>query len=414
MNNHNNCQNGFINILALLVLATFIGAFIYFVVLPETNKQRGADQSALSFQKAGLFGQLCQGKGTFKLKTFPLDVKNIELITPMGKVQDSHVTPTDHQYIIPVGTKSSSLITNNPKQYQIKAPADGYIISVELFREPVEQAYRSQLYSDNYLVIFEHSCDFYTRLIHIDTLSDKILASVKFKNPESQHPYASPRIKVKEGEVIGTVGPHSFDFQIMNAKTKNSNLISPQNIDYFSAYTVDTFDYLAEPLRSELLKKNLIKHKPFGGKIGYDVKEKLAGNWFLVGRDKQEREEYWTKNLSVTYDHIDPTQIRLSFGNFSAYPKAFGARGNAPDPKVIEEKTGLVKYELVTFDYYSEGQKWDALHFLPNLTAKNSDEVLGVALFQLLPDGKLKVETFPGKTSSSVTSFTSTARLYER
>ena len=134
----------------------------------------------------------------------------------------------------------------------------------------------------------------------------------------------------------------------------------------------------------------------------------------MVGRDKQEREEYWTKNLSVTYDHIDPTQIRLSFGNFSAYPKAFGARGNAPDPKVIEEKTGLVKYELVTFDYYSEGQKWDALHFLPNLTAKNSDEVLGVALFQLLPDGKLKVETFPGKTSSSVTSFTSTARLYER
>src|SRR3989344_2296405 len=97
MNNHNNCQNGFINILALLVLATFIGAFIYFVVLPETNKQRGADQSALSFQKAGLFGELCQGKGTFKLKTFPLDVKNIELITPMGKVQDSHVTPTDRK-----------------------------------------------------------------------------------------------------------------------------------------------------------------------------------------------------------------------------------------------------------------------------------------------------------------------------
>jgi len=160
----------------------------------------------------GLFGQQCEGKGTNIISTFPLDTENIELIVPMGRVQDSHVTPTDHQYIIPIGTKSGSLVTDNPRKYEIKAPADGYIISIELFREPVEEQYRDQPYQDNYLILFEHSCDFYTRLIHIDTLSEKMDSSFTFTNPESQHPYASARIPVKEGEVIGTVGSHSFDF----------------------------------------------------------------------------------------------------------------------------------------------------------------------------------------------------------
>src|SRR3989338_6307684 len=104
----------------------------------------------------GLFGQQCSGHGDFKLSTFPIDTKNIELIVPMGRVQDSHVTPTDHQYIIPIGTKSGSLVTDNPGKYEIKAPADGYIINIELFKEPIEEQYRNQAYRNNYLVIFEH------------------------------------------------------------------------------------------------------------------------------------------------------------------------------------------------------------------------------------------------------------------
>ena len=38
----------------------------------------------------------------------------------------------------------------------------------------------------------------------------------------------------------------------------------------------------------------------------------------------------------------------------------------------------------------------------------------GVALFQLVEDRKLKVETFAGKTAAEVSGFTANARIYER
>ena len=363
--------------------------------------------------RAGLFGQQCAGSGDFKLKTFPIDPASIEFIQPMGRVQDSHVTPTNHQYIVPLGSVSGSFITDNPKKYEIKAPADGYIIAIELFKQPVEEQYRNQPYQDNYLVVFEHTCDFYTRLIHIDTLSEKVLSSFAFKDPSAAHPYASTRISVKEGEAIGTVGSHSFDFQIINTKVKNPRIINPKQLEEISAYTVDTFDYLAEPARGALLAKNLVQTAPLGGTIGYDIPGKLAGNWFKVGRNR-DKGDYWNDELSVVYDHFDPTQIRVSIGNFNGSPKAHGVAGNAPDPSAVGPDSGLVKYRLVTFDYFAGGVRWDGLHFAQNLVAKNTDEVRGTALLQMLDERTLKMEVFPGAADGQATGFTSAATMYER
>lgn len=403
----------FVVMLVLLGFAVVAGKTSSPSIAPPIQNRSDSPQQAQT--GVGLFGQQCKGKGTAKLNTFPLDPQNIELIVPMGRVQDSHVTPTDHQYIIPVGTKGGSLVTDNPKMYHIKAPADGYIINIELFKEPVEEAYRKDPYQENYLVVFEHSCDFYTRLIHIDTLSEKVNSSFAFKNPQDPHPYAQARIPVKVGEVIGTVGPHAFDFQIMDTTFKNRDIISPQNIDFFSSYTVDTFDYISDSLRNALLQKNLRRTKPLGGKLGYDKEGTLLGNWFKVGRDKNKREEYWTQNLSIVYDHLDESQIRVSLGNFGGYPKAFGVVGNAPDPKDINKSSGLVKYELLKFDYHdSSGKVWDTIHFVDGLVAKNTDEMVGVVIFQLMDDKKLKVETFPGKTAAQVSGFTPKALMYER
>ena len=365
-------------------------------------------------QGNGLFGQ-CEGKGTSKLNTFPLDPKDIELIVPMGRVQDSHVTPTDHQYIIPKNTKSRSLLTNNPKQYEIKAPFDGFITNIELFKEPVEKSYRDSPYANNYLVVFEYSCDFYVRLIHIDTLSEEVSSSFEFNNPNSQHPNAFPRIPVREGATIGTVGPHSFDFQIMDTTNPDENILSPEKIDPWTSVTVDTFDYVSDSLHKDLLAKNSRTKQPPGGKIGYDKDGTLLGNWFKVARDKNNREEYWTNNLSIVYDHIDESQIRVSLGNFDGYPKAFGVKGNAPDPAKVNVNSGVVKYELVKFDYHdSSGKVWDEIQYVEGLTAKNTNEMVGVVLFELQGDRKLKVETFSGKSASQVLGFTQNAITYER
>src|SRR3989338_3170948 len=145
-------QKGFVHIVVIIAALVALGAGGYFISYYKQNKMssdlkleteinhRDQDISTNPFSSqkqyeqttVGLFGQQCQGTGTIELKTFPLEPKNIELITPMGRVQDSHVTPTDHQYIVPVGTESGSLITSDPKKYQIKSPADGYIVTIEL------------------------------------------------------------------------------------------------------------------------------------------------------------------------------------------------------------------------------------------------------------------------------------------
>ncbi len=407
-------NKGFAPVIAIIILAVILIGGIMFVNRPDLKNQTGHEQQSSSQGGQGLYGQ-CDGKGMTKLNTFPLDPKDIELITPMGRVQDSHVTPTDHQYIIPKATKGGSIVTAEPKKYQIKAPTDGFIVNVELFKEPVESAYRKDPYTNNYLVVFEYSCDFYVRLIHIDTLSDEVNSQVKFGDPNSQHPYANPRIAVSEGEVIGTVGPHSFDFQIMDTTKQAKNIISPENIDPWTSVTVDTFDYVSDSLRSELLPKNLRTREPLGGKVGYDKEGTLAGNWFKVGRDKNERNEYWTQNLSIVYDHIDESQIRMSFGNFDGYPKAFGVKENSPDPKDVTKASGVVKYELYKFDYYdSSGKVWDTISYVPGLVAKNTSEMVGMVLFEIQSDGKLKLETFPGKSADQASGFTSKAQTYER
>lgn len=365
-------------------------------------------------QSTGLLGQRCEGTGSWKLDTFPIDPENIELLVPMGRVQDSHVTPTDHQYIIPKGTKSGSIVTDEPTKYQIKAPADGYIVNVELFKEPVEVKYRDQEYRNNYLVFFEHSCSFYTRLIHIDTLSDEVQSQFEFRNPNDQHPYAQTRIPVKKGQVIGTVGPHSVDFQIMDMEGKKKSFIVPEHMQKWTLYTYDTFDYLAEPLRSQLIEKSPRTVAPFGGEIDYDLDGSLIGNWRRVGRE-QNNPSYWEDELSIVYDHLDPSQIRVSLGNFDGWSKAYAVIGNMPKPETVTKESGFVKYELVTFDYYdASGQLWSGHDYRKGLTAKNSDELHGVVLFQLESDRVLKVETFPGKKASEVSGFTGKAEKFER
>lgn len=411
-------MRGFAPVLVILTVAVVLGIGGIFIFnakrAPQPNSENHSSFSQAGKEGRSLYGK-CDGQDTTKLNTFPLDPKDIELITPMGRVQDSHVTSTDHQYIIPKGTKGGSIVTGEPEKYQIKAPFDGFIVNVELFKEPVESAYRKDPYANNYLVVFEYSCDFYTRLIHIDTLSEKVKSQVKFDDPSSQHPYANVRIAVKEGDVIGTVGPHSFDFQIMDTTKKDENILSPENVDPWTPVTVDTFDYVTDSLRNELLLKNLRTRAPLGGKVGYDKQGSLLGNWFKVGRDKNKREEYWTQNLSIVYDHLDESQIRVSLGDFGGYPKAFGVKGNLPDPKDINNSSGVVKYELSAFDYYDlSGNKWDTIHFVSKLKAKNEDYVVGVVLFELQADGKLKLETFSGKSASQVSGFTNKALIYER
>ena len=66
---------------------------------------------------------------------------------------------------------------------------------------------------------------------------------------------------------------------------------------------------------------------------------------------------------------------------------------------------GPVKYELIHGQFGTSGQVQKR---------QDADVVQGTALAQMLPDGKLKFEVFPGKAAGEVAGFTVNARLYER
>ena len=108
----------------------------------------------------------------------------------------------------------------------------------------------------------------------------------------------------------------------------------------------------------------------------------------------------------------------MSIGDFGGQARQFGVRGNAPDPAVVGVATGLVKYELASYDYLdlATGQPWHGGTF-PSAGLKSQLQDSppgGTILVQLVGRRLLKVETFPGRTAAEVTGFTAAAKLYER
>lgn len=99
---------------------------------------------------------------------------------------------------------------------------------------------------------------------------------------------------------------------------------------------------------------------------------------------------------------------------------ALGQQGSAlerdaPDPADVSVASGLVVYELVSYDYWVGDERWDRVSLVSGLEARDrTSDVRGVVLFQLIGDRQLRVESFPGKSASEVPSFTDAALMYER
>ena len=149
----------------------------------------------------------------------------------------------------------------------------------------------------------------------------------------------------------------------------------------------------------------------------------MVGNWFeentngYFGKEEYQRSiGYWSTHLAFAYDGLDPSLIIVSIGDYNDEAMQFAVMGNMPDPKDVQVSTGLVKYELVAWQYLTEnGKEWDRQGFAKVTGSKRFDEqVGGVALVQMLEGRKIKFEAFPGKTASQASGFSSNAKIYER
>ncbi len=346
----------------------------------------------------------CEGTGPVNFTVSPMDLADLDYIDPMGLMIGGHVTPIDHQYYYAKSWAQHPTTVDELRDVHV--PAAGIVREVQ--RMPAE--YTTSNLGD-YRIIIDHSCTFYTIYIHLNQLSPKLQELVGKDNRNSA--------VLTAGEVIGKA--RSFDFSTHNEAVSLQGFVVPEHYDgeSWKIHTVDPFDYFTEPLRTELLKKDIRTAIPRGGKIDYDIDGKLIGNWFIKdtggysGKNHGEY-NYWKTHLAFAPDALDPSHIIVSLGNFKGDAKQFGIKGNAPDPAVIDGKSGLIKYELQQYNYVdSSGKYIQDAHFTQGLTAKNYDTVEGVLLVQLIDKRSLKAEVFPEKTAPEVTQFVKPI-IYER
>ena len=231
--------------------------------------------------------------------------------------------------------------------------------------------------------------------------------------------------------MIGKVGAQGIDFSVHDTRVTLEGLLIPEHYpgEAWKIHTVDPSDYFQEPVRSQLLEKNPRKTAPYGGKIDYDIKGRLVGNWFMEGTvdygggGSQEQSgfcgnrpcPYWNGHLAIAYDHIDPLQIRISIGAETGIPQnacyicqaVYGVKSNGPNPATIDAASGLVKYDLVAREFIDNTG-------IREPTRNAEGQVLGVSLAQVVDDTTIKVEVVPGRDYSQVTGFSERARLYHR
>jgi hypothetical protein len=344
------------------------------------------------------------GRGPVKLRNFPLRVEDIANICPMGLMVGGHVTPSNHLGVAQQDRNAP------PDRYDVLAMADGFIVQVQ--RAPKgnpDPSVRGQRTGD-YKIVFEHSGTFWSFIGLIDRLDDRIIEAIG--DEPRPGPPVGLRLPVKGGDVVGKLGGgHGLDFAVINTDVTLDGFVRPDqfyNRDPQKPHTVDPFDYIDEPMRSELLALVPRKAAPRGGKIDYDIDGRLVGNWYKQGTGGyagfRGQLDYWLGHLSIVYHHIDPTQITVSIGDFGGQVRQFWVKGNAPDPAKVSVASGLVKYELVYAKIGSAGQTFEGIPI----------GVQGVLLVQLLDDRKLCVEAFPGKSADDVNGFTESAAIYER
>ena len=372
----------------------------------------------------------------------PVEPDHLLSITPQGKLHGSHVTPTDHTYFTHDKLREYEKHSNSVRRggspqpwsppYDVRAPGDGIIVSIEPFPfGPAPYGYSGIL--EDYRVIIWHSCTVSTIYIHLGGLAPEILEVTGQISGGSRWSSTSTGqgIPVKAGQVIGKVGAQGIDFSVHDTRVTLSGLLVPSHYDGepWKIHTVDPFDYFESSVKARLLQKNLRTAAPRGGKIDYDVDGRLVGNWFMEGSKDYgggglaERLgfcgnrpcPYWVGHLAIAYDHIEPSQIRISIGAETGIgvdrcrvcQGVYGVEGNAPDPANVSVESGLLKYELVARETLEE-------QGVRERTRNLQGEVLAVFLVEMLQDRTIKVEVFPGRSASQVTGFSEAARLYHR
>lgn len=408
-----------LSIIGVIVLI-FVTALIAFMVAKnqtvEKQSATGGSRTAETDEEADEtfareYLQGCQER-TVAFTHSPLPLDQLGFIEPMGKTNDGHVTPTDHVYIAPSNRNAAD------NTYDVVMPADGTITTVAAMPAQYIGDRQQQTASEDHRIIIAHNCQFVSIFIHVHQLSPAIQGALGNKLSPNEQKRIS--LELKAGDKIGKIGGNPVDWSLIDAKKTLSGFISPKLYvgEPWKVHVIDPIAAYSGELKTTLISKSLRSQEPYGGKIDYDKKGALVGNWFKEGTNGYagaDQSRYWDGHLSIAPNYIDPTATTVSLGNWQGKAAQFTATATSPDPATVTAQSGIVKYSLVPAAYTTPaGQPWTGNELAKGIALSKTGPNKGVMLVKVLEGEKLQVELFPDKTAAQVNGFTAAVATYER
>lgn len=341
----------------------------------------------------------------------PLPISQMAYMIPMGQMSDGHVTPTDHVYLAPLNQNAPD------NTYDVVMPADGTVSVVAAMPAQYIGDKNQQVAPEDHRIAVMHNCQYVSIFIHVHQLSEKLQAALGGKLEPNTSKQVS--VELKAGEKVGKIGGNPVDWTLTDTKQTLGGFITPDlyKTESWKIHTIDPVSVYTGSAKADLIAKSLRTVEPYGGKIDYDKKGALIGNWFREGTNGYagaSQERYWDGHLSVVPDHIDPSGKVVSVGNWNGKAAQMMVKGSV-DPATVTEATGIVKYELIRMSYSTaSGQQWTGGMMQRGMKASQGGPMQGTAVFQVQAGEKLKAEFFPGKSAAQVSGFTAAAQTYVR
>jgi hypothetical protein len=328
-----------------------------------------------------------EGHVTFQY--LPMDLNQVHFYEPMGALD---IFPKDH------GGFMHKELNSSAATLPIYALTDGQI--TQIGERGVD-----------YFIVVKYSTTISTKLGHVGQIADWVINKAGGIGDET---YKDVFIPVEAGDTIGYVcSCSSLDLGVHDVSLELSYYY-PELYGFEVRYAADPLNYYDATLRSQLANKIFRTGEPKGGKVDYDVKGKLIGNWYLKTKRP---ENIFVNHFVIAYDHIYSSRVSLADGYAKYVEKndigafRYWVKGNAPKPEDIG--VGVrVKYEGFVFVPWTFSGGTYHLRDISNVDT--DDEILATYLMELTGPEELKVEMFFGKNASQVTDFTANARTYVR
>jgi len=373
----------------------FLLAIIIFSFLQNACKESPNEPTKPTFQERlndfwVYYPEL--GEGRVPYSVLPIDTFYIDEILPLGHLfPPEHPIPTTHTYWILNMYDSEGKLNGFNKP--VRSPANGVITKI---------IYARWANLPDYSVHIRHSNSFLTIFNHLSSISQEILDRIGQPLKEG-YDGNKVYIPVEAGDTIGrTSAGQSFALD-MGAYDRNVlSYIHPEKYPLPQQHAISPLDNFTPELKEVVFKKVLRIAPPRGGQYDFDIKGKLAGNWFFEGTDGWSGSDGYKNYLSFAYDVYDPAYLRVSLGE-KLGGGLYRVKNNAPDFKNISVNSGKVIYHLIPTREGVEFLGWLDYY---------AQTVSHTLLVQMLSDEKIKVELFDGENPNP--SFTGNAKICTR